>query len=304
MGSKLTRRDVLAGSGAVLTTALAGCPTAPPGYAAKLRMTSVDNAELLRSVLLSPSAYEERDQEAELMNDILNGGATVERMDPPLPEDQHVHYDDAVYVLSHEIIERTPATTYHILVDLVQGTVVESEAVRFSELPAVDREKFTARGWDGSFVGFGSSIRYTDSEREKSALVPTPEYSYIVWEDGSEAAWSVEESYETPLNTYEYSAEQYSTATAYGQRLRDQFAFELTDLSDAEAEIVQTAIDEGEHVVGDQETPTSAFRSLAEKFRPQAQLTRLDEETQGVGDLRGVYLVRYDGTVYRTFLDI
>jgi hypothetical protein len=86
--------------------------------------------------------------------------------------------------------------------------------------------------------------------------------------------------------------------------VRDQLAFELTSLPDAEAEIVQTAIEEDEYSVDRNQTPTSAFESLAEKFRPQAQVHGLDEEKHGEGELNGVYLVRYDGTVYWTDLSV
>jgi hypothetical protein len=235
------------------------------------------------------------------MDEILDGGTTVERTRPPVPEDQHVYYDDAVYVLSHEIVEQTPATRYHIRVDVVQDSLVDSEAVEFSDLPAVDRAKFAAYGWDdGGSFGFGTTILYTDAEREKSALVPESEYSYIVWEDGSEAAWFVDDARETTLNTYEYSAEQYSTAAEYGQQMRDRVAFEITDLPDAEAEIVQTAIDENRYSVEHEQTPTPAFWSLIEKFRPKEQAHGLNEN--GESDLNGPYLVRYDGAVYWTVL--
>lgn len=308
---KPTRRDLLGGTGTAVATALAGC-TGPGGTEggaqggaelppATLRMEPVADPELPARVLYSIGIEDGPDRRVELMDGILDGGTTVERTIPPFPEDQHIYYEDAVYVLSHEIIERTPATSYQIRVDIVQGTVVESEAVQFSDLPAIDREKFAAYGWDdGGSFGFGTSILYTHAEREKSALVPESAYSYIVWEDGSEAAWFVDDSHETTLNTYEYSAEQYLTAAEYGQRMRDQSAFELGALSDAEADIVQAAIDEDQYAVDHEQTLTPAFWSLADRFRPQEQAHGLRED--GEGDLSGSYLVRYDGEVYWTVL--
>lgn len=308
---QLTRRDVVRGAGTAVATASAGCTglggtggvssgeaELPP---ATLSMEPVADAELPASVLYSIGTEDGPDRRVELMDDILNGGTTVERTDPPFPDDQHIYYDDAVYVLSHELSKQTPATSYQIRVDIVQGTVVESEGVQFSALPAVDREKFAARGWDdGGTFGFGTSILYTYAEREKSALVPESDYSYIVWADGSEAAWFVDDAYNTTLNTYEYSAEQYSTAAEYGQQMRDQMAFELAALSDAEAAIVQTAINEDQYAVGHEQTPTPAFWSLVERFSPAEQAHGLDEN--GEGDLSGPYLVRYDGKVYWTVL--
>lgn len=307
----LTRRDLLGGTGTAVAIVLAGC-TGPGGTGdaaqdgaklppATLRMETVADPELPAKVLYSIGIEDGPDRRVELMDDILHGGTTVERTNPPFPEDQHVYYDDAVYVLSHEISEQTPATSYQIRVDIVQGTVVESEAVQFSNLPAIDREKFAAYGWDdGGSFGFGTSLLYTHAERANSALVPESEYSYIVWEDGSEAAWFVDDSHETTLNTYKYSAEQYSTAADYGRRMRDQLAFELSGLSDAETEIVQTAIDENQYAVAHEQTPTPAFWSLADRFRPQEQAHGLRED--GEGDRSGPYLVRYDGEAYWTVL--
>ncbi|QLG27418.1 hypothetical protein HUG10_07590 [Halorarum halophilum] len=308
---QLTRRDVLGGTGTAVAITLAGCTGlrgtsgAAQGGAelppATLGMETVADPELPARVLYSIGTEDDPDRRVDLMDEILDGGTTVERRTPPVPKAQHIYYDDAVYVLSHEISEQTPATSYQIRVDIVQGTVVESEAVQFSDLPAVDREKFAAYGWDeGGSFGFGTAILYTHTEREQSALVPESKYSYIVWEDGSEAAWFVDDSHETTLHTYEYSAEQYSTAAEYGQRMRDQLAFQLEALSDAEADIVQTAIDEEQYAVNHDQTPTQAFWSLADRFRPQEQAHGLDED--GGGDLSGPYLVRYDGEVYWTVL--
>lgn len=310
MAGRISRRDLLGATGAALAVTVAGC-TGPGGTSggfeggverppATLRMEPIDDPELPMKVLYTVGV-EGPEWRAELMDAILDGGTTVERTRPPLPADRHLYYDDAVYQLSHEIVERTPATRYQIRVDIVQGTVVDSAAVQFSELPAVDREKFAAYGWDeGGNFGFGTSILYTDEEREQSALVPASEYAYIVWADGSEAAWFVDDSSETTLNTYEYAASPYATAAEYGKRMRDRMSFELDGLAEAEADIVRTAVDEGRFVVEPEETPTPAFRSLADRFRDQEQVHGLDEE--GEGDLNGPYLVRYDGEVYWTVL--
>jgi hypothetical protein len=264
-------------------------------------MTALADAAVPPKVLYGVGVEDGPDRRVQLFERILDGGTTVEGTRPPLPEDQHIFYDDAVYQLSHDVVEQTPATSYQVRVDIVQETVTESEAVQFSDLPAVDREKFAARGWDdGGTFGFGTSILYTHAERDKSALVPDSEYSYIVWEDGSEAAWFVDGSHETTLNTYEYTASQVASGAEYGRRMREQFAFELADLSDAQRDIIETAISEERYVVSPDETPPSALITLADRFRAHEQAHGLDEA--GEGDLSGTYLVRYDGEVYWTTL--
>ena len=148
--------------------------------------------------------------------------------------------------------------------------------------------------------GFGTSILYTHAERDKSALVPDSEYSYIVWGDGSEAAWFVDDASDTTLNTYEYTASQVASAAEYGRRMHEQFAFELANLSDAQRDIVETAISEEQYVVSPDETPPSALVTLADRFRDHEQAHGLVEA--GEDDLSGMYLVRYDGEVYWTTL--
>lgn len=308
MHRRLARRDLLTTTGAAVAVTLAGCTgeglssgdaQLPP---ATFRMDVVDDAELPPKVLYTVG-IEGPARRAELMAEIVDGGTTVNRTRPPLPEDRHIYYDDTVYQLSYEIIEQTPATSYQIRVDIVQGTVTEAETIAFSDLPAVDRKKFAAHGWDdGGTFGFGTSLLYTHAERNKSALVPDSEYAYIGWGDGSEAAWFVDDSSETTLYTYEYSAAQYSTATEYGRRMREQLSFELSGLSDAESAIIQTAIDEKRYTVARDETPSPAFRSLADRFRDQEQAH--DLAADGEGDLSGPYLVQYGGAVYWTVLDI
>ena len=185
--------------------------------------------------------------------------------------------------------------------DIVTDSVTEAEAVQFATLPEVDQEEFAAHGLaDGDPVGIGTTFLYTDAEREQSVLVPESEYSYIIWDDGTEAEWVVDDAYDTTLNTYRYTAEQVATAADYGQQMRERFTFELAGLPEAQQEIVETAITDGPYVVGPDETPSDAFVALANRFRGYEQAHGLDED--GEGDLSGTYLVEYQGDVYWTTL--
>jgi hypothetical protein len=262
-------------------------------------------ATLADSVLPSKILYvvgnENPNRRAKLLNRILDGGATTTNTRPPLPDDQHLLYDDTVYRLSKTITEKTPATRYSVKVDIAEETVNESTAIHFSELPKVDRETFAEHGLaGGDIVGIGTTFLYTDTERAKSVLVPSPNYSYIVWKNGSRAEWVVDDANETTLNTYSYTAESVATASEYGRRIRKRFAFELSNLSDGQRNIVTTAIEENGHVVGPNERPTTALLSLTDRFRNHEQARGLDEE--GEGDLSGQYLVRYENEVYWTTL--
>ena len=82
--------------------------------------------------------------------------------------------------------------------------------------------------------------------------------------------------------------------------MRERFAFELAGLPEAQRDIVETAITEGQYIVGPDETPSDALVALANQFRGHEQAHGLDED--GEGDLSGPYLVQYQGDVYWTTL--
>lgn len=268
---------------------------------ARLEMIGLADAALPPKVLYSVGVEDGPDRRARLFERILDGGTTVQGTRPPLPEEQHIFYDDAVYQLSHDVVEQTPATRYSVKVDIVEGSVTDAEAIQFAELPEVDREEFDEHGLaDGDPIGIGTTFLYTDAEREQSVLVPDSEYSFIVWENGAQAEWVVDDAYDTTLNTYEYTATQVDTAAEYGRRMRERFAFALSNLSDAQRDIVETAISEEQYVVGPDETPPSPLVALTDQFRDHEQAHGLDEA--GESDLSGTYLVRYDGKVYWTTL--
>jgi hypothetical protein len=177
--------------------------------------------------------------------------------------------------------------------------VEADEAIQFAELPEVDRKIFDRRGFaSGEVVGIGTTLRYTDSEANESVLVPDSEYSYIVWENGSEAEWVLDDSSRTPLNTYQYTAERIATGSEYGQQMRDRFAFELSNLSDAQQDIVESARDQNEYRIGSDEPPPSEFVDFVVRFDDQDPPRGLNESNHSRSG--GNYLVEYDDTVYWT----
>lgn len=304
---KISRRTLLASTTSLLSAALAGCQTGPAtsgGLAAeaptaRFEMTPLPDAKLPEKVLYSIRSSPDEDTDAALLERIRDGGATTEGTRPPLPANQHLATDEAVVELSKDVVDETPATRYSVKVDIVQDSVQENEAVQFGDLPEVDRAVFAENGLaDGDVVGIGTTFLYTNEEREQSVLVPESEYSHIVWENGAEAEWVVDDAHETSLKTYRYSAEQIATAAEYGQQMRDRFAFEFSNLSSEQRDIVETAIDDEQYVVGSDETPPDALVELADQFRAQEQAHGLDESDED--DLSGPYIVRYEGEVYWT----
>lgn len=305
----MRRRALLTSTATFLSATIAGCtglgssdgvggaelPTA------RLKMVALTDAALPPKVLYSVGIDDGPDRRVQLFERILDGGTTVKGTRPPFPEDQPIFYDDAVYQLSYDVVEQTPATRYSVKVDIVSDSVTDAEAIRFTDLPEVDREAFAEHGLaDGQPIGIGTTFLYTDAEREQSALVPDSVHSYIVWNDGTQAEWVVDDAFDTTLNTYEYSATQIDTAAEYGRRMRERFVLKLANLPAAQRDIIETAIGEEQYVVGPDESPPPALIALADRFRDHDQAHGLDEA--GEGDLSGTYLVRYDGDVYWTTL--
>lgn len=259
-----------------------------------LRMSEIGLTEMPPRVMYS--VYVDDASLSELMDRIINDGATTEDTNPPLPEGRHIYYDGMIYQLSHEVIDETAATRFEIRLDVVQDTVNQEEAVRFEALPEIDQRKLAERGLaDGGTVGIGTTLLYTDTETADSELVPDPGFSYIVWDDGSEAAWFVDDSHETTLKTYQYSAEKIDDAKTYGERMVERFGFTLDNLSEEEQAIVETAIEnEDGYAVEQEETPSEAFESLLDRFEAQQPAHGLDEDPSD----RGSYVADYEGSWY------
>lgn len=299
----MRRRALLAAASTLLPPALAGCaltPDRPFGRSgaqaptARFAVTAATPVGLVGEVL----SGEYSDRRARLLGRAVDGGATATGTEPPLRAG-HRLYRGTVYDLSRTVVERTPATRYSVKVDVLQTTPDPSAVVRFGDLPAVDRETFADEGLaEGEVVGIGTTLVYTDAERERSALVPESAYEAIAWPDGTRAEWVVDDAYDTTLETYRYTAEPVADREEYGRRLRDRFAFDLTGLSGAERGVVETAIARDRYVVAADATPDPGFRSLVDRFRGREELRALDDADRGGERASGTYVVRYGGSLY------
>jgi len=311
------RRRALLGSGIALLP-LAGCLSAVPGESGaagsnaaaelptfRLAMETIDVAEIPARMLYSvtPDGSGKPTPESELLDRAeREGSATVERTRPPLPEDRPLAYGGTVYRLAYEVTEETPATRFSVKVDVVDGDEREGRTVRFPELPAVDRTVFERNGLaSGEVVGIGTTLLYTDSEVERSVLVPETDVSVIEWDSGSQAEWVVDDDHRTTLHTYRYTVQATTPAGEYGREVRERFGWELSGLDGAEREIIEAAI-EDRYVVAPDETPSPAVASLVERFRPH---DRVEESTSEYrDDVGGPYLLGYDEELYWARLSV
>lgn len=303
----MDRREFLA-AGATLAIATAGgCTGCAQMPTASLRMDSITDAKITEKVTYGRESA--NSEERQLVADAIeNQTASAEGTEPPFPADKPFVHDGSVLRLSYEVVESKPATVFHFTLDPAEGSVQDDETIRYEDLPAVDKEKFARNGWDdGGFFGFGSALRYLDSQIPESALVPEPEYSVVVWNEDDRGRFEVDSSHSTELKTYRYESMQvHPSASEYGEEVRQKYAFTLSSLTDPEREIVRKAI-ESEHgysVPPDESLPDAAWR-LAKRFRAHDEVRYAWEDERGdTRPIDGTYLVRYDGEVYWTRIHV
>ncbi|WP_458188630.1 hypothetical protein [Haladaptatus sp. NG-WS-4] len=317
---KHSRRAFLASAVTGLPAAMAGCTSIAdssgeeksprrteaegnPPPAARLQMAAVQNAEIGRRHVLSLREYPDECRRV-VERTVENGSMTVDAESPPLWRDERPFlYDGGVYRLSYDVRNERPATRYFWDLTPVERAA-EDEIVQFGDLPRLDREKFRLVGLGDDAVGedtpldVGMTFVYANTDRNQSALVPTPDRLVVEWESSRRARFSIRNSNskDATLKTYRYTAERIApTVGAYGRHLRDRYAFELSGLADAERELVTRAIEHG-YTVERGDSPSDAFSSLVDEFR------RHEAVTTGEDGVSGDYLTTYDGQVYWTEL--
>lgn len=306
----MNRRQFL-GSGAALTTAaIAGCTGAQSSAGvgtvptASLRMRPIADVEIAEEVTYDSSVGDSHTVDTDV---ITEGSTTAKATEPPFPENRPFVFNGSIYELSYEVTDSRPATSFHIILDLIDDTVESSEVVQYQDLPAVDKEVFRGRGWDDiEFIGFGTSILYLNDQIPDSVLVPDPEYSVIAWSSETRGRFSVEGSHETALKTYQYTSSVVNeSAEDYGQSIREQREFAFESLTAEQREILSEATaDESGFVIPREKALSEAMKGLVNQFRPQKQVDWVwnkDEENESVS---GRYLVRYKGDVYLARLHV
>jgi hypothetical protein len=302
----MDRRTFLASGAALAITVTGGCTGCARSPTASMEMTPVDDvdvAERATSDLLGREEGEEPDEPTDprrvVRAAVENGSTTVRWTDPRVPADEPFVADGTVYELGRAVVDSQPATTFGFTLNPVEGDVAADETVRWEALPAVDREKLAEHGLDGPdpFLGFGSSLLYTADELSASELVPEPVHPVVVWGPETRGRIEIDEGHETPLRTYRIEARVVEeSAAAYGRRLRERYAFELSGLTSGEREIVEEADGGTGYVVPPDESAPPALSRLAARFANHEGLHADGDEPSA----SGTYLVRYEGLVYWT----
>lgn len=313
----MDRRVLLTLLSNVFALAVAGCTgtrtgatpenSGDPGTSpvADFEMTPVSDTEIARRVTYRID-LEHRTSERELAAAVIsNGSQRVTATNRPVPENRPFIYNESVYELSYELLDAESATTFRLTFSAVESPDQDEESIQYRNLPAIDQRMLERFGWDdgGPFEVEGVEVVYTDAEIDESVLVPTPEYSVIKWSDGTQARIAVEESTATEQRTYEYTVrEVHASAAEFGQSVRADHVFALTDLSEEQASIVSTAIERDQGYQVDEGNLPDAFSQLVDRFAREPEITPVYEEDRPKSSVSGSYLVHYNDKVYWTEL--
>lgn len=273
--------------------ALSGCSAA-----GSIEMRTVNDTELADAASRSYDREVERPTGVStppnelLQAAVQNGTTTATAVAPPIEEGLPFAVDGRYYNLSYSVINESTATRVSIQIDY-NGSAPNGTAIEYDELPAVDQAALNSvlppRDVPES-EGFelGVSAVYNDSELEESVLAPDTTYDVIVF-DGERYPIRVGETREVTVQTYRYEAtEVAASTTAYADQLREEYTFNLSDLSEAEASVISEAIEEGSYYAEDEDD--EGFSSLVDRFQQRRAITS-DRAS-------GLWLVRYQGEVY------
>ncbi|MFC7097917.1 hypothetical protein [Halobaculum marinum] len=323
----LDRRSFLATTATLAVTATGGCVGCAPSPTASLRMVSEDDAGIAEQALwtfgdgdVSDPGPENRDALAREVVD--TGSATVEDRHEPLPTDRPVVVaGEGVYRFGADVTDSREMRAFGVTMNPIRvedgdETPDPADRIGYEELPAVDREALADRGYDDHRPpGVLTSLHYRPEAVEESVLVPDPEYAAVVWPDGP-ATIEVDDRGSYTVYTYEVTADRVSSTADFGADVRERFGWTLDGLTDAERDIVETAVGqtptgdvpheragEGYHVAHDEE-PSDALRSLVDRFRAHDPVRFEWESPPETWRVSGDYVVTYEGTVYWTRLSV
>lgn len=284
----MDRRRGLAVASLLVLVLFAGCSAA--GH---LEMTSAaDDATLAEQASRTPTFPEERaarDRQV-VQRAIENGSATARSREPLVEPGLPFSYEERYYNLSWSVVGRQSGTSVRVGIDY-NGTAPSAATVAYANLSARDREmlggvlppKSTSlrKGSD-----FYTDATYTETERDRSVLLA--EGTEAVRYEGETYPVTVVDTESVVIETRRYAATLVANSSAeYADQLRSEYLFTLSELSDAERNVVEEAIGDTYYAETDGD---EAFQSVLETFQRHGAIQR--------NEYRGTWLVRYDGETY------
>lgn len=308
----MNRRSVIRSLMVTATPFVAGCTGGNDGQAnvdpgetprAWFRMKAASALEIAEAVTYDIGKEHRGDQRELAISTIEEGPTTVTASHTPFPANAPFIYGGSVHELSYEDGETFEATEFRI--SLSETDEEPAETIAYDDLPEVDAEKFAGYGWDDGAPFEVDSIPfvYRKESQEESVLVPDPDYGGISWED-TKAEVAVEGVTEKEFTEYEYTVETVADSVeAYGNAIREEYEFTLSDPPEEEEQIVAEAIEQEDGYVVEEGVLPESFGDLIDRITAHDEVPGATDPQEDPPDdeehpLSGSYVVRYDGTVY------
>lgn len=286
----MRRRRFLASATTALVLPLAGCSEPAGG---SLSMMAMEDDSAIGRQWAGSTDNLSRKRRTLVESAIAGEAPRRTGRSPPYEAPRPLEHEEAVYEITHEVVDSRSVTRYRIRIDYDPETI-PANVVAYADLPEADRTALDGQVPPGeeppTGEGFDLDSTYRYPVDAESVLLES-EYDGIGYE-GETYRFEIEPDREVTVETYEYRAGRVAdSAAALGRQLREQYLFTLSGLSEAEREIVAEAT----RIYRPEDGVPEAFRSLTDRFR--------EHDPVETGDGRGTYLVRYDDTVYWTTLE-
>lgn len=284
----MRRRQFLASGTALLPVSLAGC--AHPSVILEMDDATADDIADEASLLATSDS-----EEYEIVTSAAENGSTTrtgryDRFD----RTETVRVNESFYEVSETRLERSETTVYEVLIDFdPEDSTSDVGEIEYEDLPETDRRRLDPVVLEGDHptqerydvgVDYGS----TEEVGNGSVFVPERQYDIIVHE-GERYRVAVN-SRTAPEAEYRYEVtEVASDVETFADRIRERYLFVLADISDAEREVVETAIEDGYY------EESEAFRSVIDRIREHDGI----EAT----NTYGTWLLEYDDLEYLAYAE-
>lgn len=284
----MRRRQLLASGTALLSVAVAGC--GHPDVVLDLDEATAEDIADEVSTLAEPGSEEH----TVLTEAIENGTATQGGRSELFEQDERVRVEDTVYSISRTRIGGGEATVYAVRIDFDPAdSTPELGEINYEDLPEADRQRLDgiiAERPESDHEGYDIGTGYGTAEEvgNGSVFVPEQEYDILVYE-GDRYRIGVESRTATETE-YRYEVTEIAPdIETFADQLRDRYLFALSELSEAEREVLEEAIESAYFQDDD------AFRSVVDRIR--------DHEGIREDGFYGTWLLEYEGVEYLTYVE-
>lgn len=276
--------------------ALSGC--AEP--AGSIHMKPVEDINLASEVSQSTTdeaIFPAIRQQQVVSEAIKNGSTSVADLRKPVDDSYHYHYQGQYYKLSTVSVTQVPGVSLSIAIDK-NATELRGPRLDFADLnatdqrllrPVLDHEPFELE--EGADAKFPIAIR--DANIDNSSIITHADSSVVLDYRGTKVQLILGEVQEETLRLFTYEASLVAeNSTAYETYLTDQYVFTISDRSQDEQTVLDSATGDSYYA---ESTDDNGFGAIVDRFLRHRAIYK-DEYS-------GVWLVRYQGTTYLTELN-